>query len=149
MKTATTKTLPVACMANPLTDTMLSQYSSMISGLESGELKDALRSLYDCVNAWWNIDESKEQPTKWPMFNVATGKRDHLLEVPFSDDIIKKLDLTTPWISELNRLSNAEATGLFDSLTGELRDMAFHLLWYAKEISLDREPITQDKHIRG
>ena len=33
----------------------------------------------------------------------------------------------------------------FDRLPrGELRDAAFHLLWFATELSLGREPITND-----
>ncbi len=32
---------------------------------------------------------------------------------------------------------------LFDMLTGDLRNAAFHLLWYAKELSLGREPATK------
>lgn len=33
---------------------------------------------------------------------------------------------------------------MFESLSGDERNMAFHLLWYANEIGLDREPITSD-----
>ena len=32
----------------------------------------------------------------------------------------------------------------FDSLEGERRDAAYHLLWYARELKLGRRPITTD-----
>jgi hypothetical protein len=34
---------------------------------------------------------------------------------------------------------------LFEPLAGDVRDAAFHLLWYATELSLGREPMTTDK----
>jgi hypothetical protein len=47
---------------------------------------------------------------------------------------------------ELSLLSNERGTGLFDGLrAGELRNAAFHLLWFCKELTLDREPLTVDK----
>jgi len=58
---------------------------------------------------------------------------------------VKALWDVTPWMRELDLLSNIAGSGVFDRLKGPIRDAAFHLLWHAKEITLDREPITQDK----
>jgi hypothetical protein len=33
----------------------------------------------------------------------------------------------------------------FDSLEGSERDAAYHLLWFARELTRDREPCTSDK----
>ena len=67
-------------------------------------------------------------------------------ETPLSQSLIETLWDVTPWMRELDLLSTPRADGLFDGLpSGELRDMAFHLLWHVKEITLDREPMTRDK----
>lgn len=37
----------------------------------------------------------------------------------------------------------------FDILTGTARNDAYHLLWYAREFALGREPITKDRLNNG
>lgn len=138
-RTQISGSFPVACFGPPLTDTLLSTYTSLINSQPAGELRDALLSCYNCVMAWWNAPESTEKPTHWAF-------RDKLVpEIPLSKELLKQLDSTTPWLRELDTLSNSAGTGLFDNLEGDLRNCAFHLLWYAKEISLDREPMSMDK----
>jgi hypothetical protein len=66
-------------------------------------------------------------------------------EVPLEQKYVEALDSVTPWMRELNTLSTVNGDGPLDKLpNGELRDAAFHLLWHAKELTLDREPLTQD-----
>jgi hypothetical protein len=41
---------------------------------------------------------------------------------------------------------NADGSGpIVDQAACDLRNAAFHLLWHAMEITLDREPLTNDK----
>jgi len=134
---------PLAAFAPPLTDQLFSQYASNINTLPQGELKDALLSLYNCAKAWWDVPESTEKPS----YYLFRGKQ--VPETPLSKELIDKLWDTTPWMRELKTLSTPQADGLFDNLEGDLRNMAFHLLWFATEITLDREPMTQDKIPQG
>lgn len=139
------KPLPVACFAPPLTDETLARYRELV-GQYAGpvEVKDALASLLACVSAWWELPESK--PGDAPKLAIKhRGKDITVPVVPLEEQHVKALDPVTPWMRELDTLSNREATGLFDGLTGPLRDAAFSLLWHAKELTLGREPITQDK----
>lgn len=157
-----TNQLPVACFAPPLDDTKLSRYKALVDAgdVATPEQREAMHTLLRCVEAWWEAPESNRKDgrrlqIKSPVFDDngnlelddkgAPVREDVIVqEVPFTDDIIKSLDATTPWMRELNTLSTPAADGLLDSLPpGELRDAAFHLLWHAKEITLDREPTTQ------
>lgn len=131
---------PVACAAPPLTDELLAEYK-LLAADALPEVKDVMNLLLVCVEAWWELPES-ELPAS-ASASVPGGGR--LPSVPLSDELKAKLWDVTPWMRELNTLSTPQGDGLFDVLTGKLRDAAFHLLWYAKEITLDREPMSQDK----
>lgn len=137
--------LPVACFAPPLSDELLAQYKTLIDIVPNEELRDALLSCYNCVMAWWNLPESKRNDGLW--FEIKHKDEEKRLKViPLEDEQIKQLWDATPWMRELNLLSTPQDDGLFDKIKGtNLRNAAFHLLWYAKEISLDREPITEER----
>ncbi len=138
-------TIPVACFAPPLSDETLAQYAALIGGLpaERAELADALRQCLACVQAWWALPESSLRGKRWQLRNTATGQDVEYLETPLEAAHIQALWDVTPWMRELLAIEP-----LFDAIPlGEkqLRDAAFHLLWHAKEITLDREPLTKDK----
>lgn len=64
--------------------------------------------------------------------------------VPLAVAVADAIDPFTPWDDELRMFG--DVFGRIDSVEHkELRDAAHHLLWYAKELSLGREPITTDK----
>ena len=139
----TTSHLPVACFAPPVSDESLAGYEAEIALLPASEAKEALAMCLACVKAWWVAPESTEEGVKWNI--TRQGKPHSFKEIPLSEDLIKSLWDTTPWPSELRRLSNETGAGLFDALEGKIRDIAFHLLWHCNEISIDREPLTTDK----
>lgn len=135
--------IPVACLAPPLTDQKLAAYKKLISAQPAGEVRDALETLLKCVEAWWALPESKGEPAgRWQVRHK--GKTLAVPERKLDPEHVQALDAVTPWMRELDLLSNNRDTGLFDGLKGELRNAAFHLLWFAREITLDREPMTQD-----
>lgn len=147
----TTKKIPVACMAPPLTDEALAGYRRLIDGVPAGtELRDALEGCYACVAAWWDAPESNAPVARhWNVSHRGVAKT--VPERPLTPELVKHLWDVTPWMSELERLSptgppEALDTGVFDKVTDKaLRDCAFHLLWHCKEVTLDREPMTADK----
>lgn len=64
--------------------------------------------------------------------------------VPLAVAVADALDPLVPWDEELEMF--AAVFGRIDGAEDKsLRDAAFHLLWYAKELSLGREPLTCDK----
>lgn len=141
----TTNKIPVACFAPELTDDKLASYSVLVSTTDpKTELGEWLRRCLACVKEWYALPTSTRTDTD-KFQTIRNGKKVEFAVTPLEESHVKSLWDVTPWMSELNQLSNGEGTGLFDSLTGELRDCAFHLLWHAKEITLDREPLTQDK----
>ena len=146
-RTASSKTLPVCCFAPPLTDELLAEYRAMAEVCPYGaEAGDALKDLVKCVEAWWELPESTRQDvTRWKLYHVPRKEEIEVVETPLEQEHIDALYEVTPWLSELDRLSKPDDTGLFDHMAGDERTMAFHLLWYVKELALDREPMSQDK----
>lgn len=128
--------------APPLCDKTLEVYKEIIDGLSDGPVKQALQVLWNCASQWWNLPESVGEGRAHPI--------GHGFIVDLDDETKAALEPHIPWGYELLALSNSDATGLFDSIDGtehkDVRDMAFHLLWYAKELELDREPYTSDKY---
>lgn len=137
--------IPVACFAPPLTDELLAEYETLIEGMpdELAETRDAMRDCLACVKAWWELPESTLPGERWRIRNTVTKKDQEYRVVPLEDEHISALYDVTPWMREL-----AAMEPLFDALPlspPALRDAAHHLLWHAKEVSLDREPLTADK----
>lgn len=139
---------PVACFAPPLSDEKLARYRALAN--EPGdaltrEQREAFAELLLCVEKWWNLPESTRRDGR--KFRVKhRGTEIDVQETPLTADLVKELWDVTPYARELKTLTNEAASGLFDSLpAGELRDAAMHLVWHAMELTLDREPLTQDK----
>jgi hypothetical protein len=138
--------IPVACFAPPLTDETLERYAELAEA-EGGETGAIMAELLACVRAWWELPEStRTDGDRWTFQQGTGGPAVTVAEVPLEEGQVKELWDVTPWMRELNTLSTEKGAGPLDSLPlGELRDAAFHLLWHCKEITLDREPLTQDK----
>ncbi len=146
-RTATSRTIPVACFAPSLTDEILVNYETLINGMseEYAEAKDVLRQLLTCVKVWWDLPVSTKQGIGWKIFDTSKQAVVIVQEIPLEDQHVKDLWEVTPWMRELVSLSTPQEDGLFDRLPkGDLYNMARHLLWYCKEITLDREPMTSD-----
>ncbi len=132
----------IACAAPPLTDPLLAKYRKLAEGLPAGDrIRDGMLTCLACVEAWWKLPESKAKPAA-RMKTLGGSEAD---VVPLEDGHVKKLWDVTPWVDELDVLGK-----VFDGLPpGDLRNAAYHLLWYAMEITLDREPLSQDRFTAG
>lgn len=142
---ATAARLPVACFAPELTDASLKSYEEIVKGTDpASPVGEALRNLLNCVQEWWALPESKRKDGVG--FELLhKGKRADIVTTPLEEEHKAALWDHIPWEHELVGLSDEKGAGLFDGLTGDLRDCAFHLLWHVKELNADREPLTQDK----
>ncbi|HVE25811.1 MAG TPA: hypothetical protein VNC22_10415 [Sporichthya sp.] len=156
--------IPTACFAPPLDDGSLARYRSLAEGVGDPEARDWMLRLLECVERWWELPESTRPPKRvWEHLVARTPRegeaprprgeqpdRVTFDEVPLEEEHIKELFDLVPWMRELNALSTPQGDGPFDALpNGPARDAAFHLLWHAKELTLDREPLTLDKLKRG
>jgi hypothetical protein len=121
--------------APPLTDELLAEYKAAVDALPASALKDGLLILYNCCQKWWEQPESTEGTTLHPSGAGTIVSLDPAIAKALWDHI--------PWKEEL-----ATIQVLCDAIPAsqqKLRHCAFHLLWHAKELEMDREPMTSDK----
>ena len=96
------------------------------------EIREAMESLCTMVEVFHETPKSKLQGFQHPS---GTGTI-----VQLEDAEIQRIWDHVPWPRECDSMGV-----LFDSLTDKpVRDAAYHLLWYARELAMDREPITTD-----
>lgn len=136
--------------APPLTDASLAAYKSLAEALPAtSPVRDAMLRLHACVSRWWDLPES------------TGGGRPHPVGRGFIVDLDKEIAASLwdsiPWGGGKDADGNpvpdelGEMARVFDVIPATpaaskaLRDAAHHLLWFAKELNLDREPITNDK----
>lgn len=121
--------------APPITEEQLAAYQALADSAEA-EVREAMLTLHNCVAQWWELPEStvEGQPH-------ASGRG---VIVPLTNDLKAQLFDAIPWSRELKSMGE-----LFEQLDAatqrDLRNAAFHLLWYVNELNLDREPISLDK----
>ena len=119
--------------APPLTEDRLASYEITINGVEDNAVKEAMLEMQRCVRRWWELPLSS-----------GVGSFEHPLQiatvVPLDQPIADNLDPLIPWPHQLDATQ-----ALFDKLPeGTVRNVAFHLLWFVKELDMGREPITSD-----
>jgi hypothetical protein len=144
--TVMTDAMPAACFAPPMTEGLLARYREMADALPDtrGEVRDAMRELLACVEAWWGLPESSGSLTDPHLEIRHRGKEVAVRLVSLTPDLKRRLDDAVPWPYELRSME--ELFGRIDPVADKpLRDAAFHLLWFARELDLGREPLTQDR----
>lgn len=141
----TAKPMPVACFAPPLTDDQIAAYEKLANGLPDsrGDVRDAMRECLAAVKLWWELPESKGSAKDQSVELRHRGQETLVKLVSLTPDLVQKLWDAVPWGYELDAMQS-----LFDRIDPAekgLRDAAFHLLWHARELCLDREPLTRDR----
>lgn len=134
----------LACIAPPLTDELLKKYKLLINDLEERSLlRDCLESLMRCAEAWWDVRESVS-PARRVSCSTGITKGPDVMFQPLDSELVHSLWDSIPWMHDITEMEK-----IFDALpSGDLRNAAFHLSWYAKELFLDREPISTDRIVR-
>lgn len=143
--TLESKPMPVACFAPPLTDGLLAAYEKLANSLPDarGDVRDAMRECLAAVRAWWELPVSAGSADDQSLATRHRGKDVRVKLTSLTPELVKTLWDAVPWPYELDAMQ-----ALFDRIDPaekELRDAAFHLLWHARELCLDREPLTQEK----
>lgn len=119
--------------APPIDDTKLAAYKQLIDQLDpltpcGGYARDLVRMFETFQQTPASTLPGKPHP-------CGRGEI-----VPLEEGEVSRMWDLVPWSEECDTMGKA-----FDTLTGGVRDACFHLLWYARELTLDREPITTDK----
>ena len=120
--------------APPLDSTKLAVYRQLAAKAEP-KLAEVLVKLCDMVALFQKTPASSAPGTRHP-----SGRG---VIVPLDPAEVKRIWDAVPWDYECDAYQR-----LFDEIPAEnkpLRNAAFHLLWMAKELSMDREPLTNDR----
>jgi len=150
---------PVACHAPEITTEKVSEYETLISGITDREVKDRCADLLSCVKEYMTLPASAEDTGDTFVFGEGAARKSCKIH-PFDQSKVNALWDVTPYMTDLaayevcfealppGTVENEDGTVTLEDATEKaIRDMAFHLLWYAKEITLDREPLTLGKLI--
>lgn len=123
--------------APPMDAKQLSAYRKLTDDV-SPQAGEAMKALADMVELYMKRPAPKKGE---PAPQAAPHSSGTGLVIPLPEAEVKRLWDAVPWNEELEMYAT-----VFDRLPpGEARDAAFHLLWYGKELELDREPITTDR----
>lgn len=118
--------------APPLATEQLEQYKSLATTADA-QTAEYMGVLVRMLEKFRETPDSQLSGTPHP---AGRG-----VIVPLEDAEIQRIWDYVPWESELELYSQC-----FDKLPpGDLRNAAFHLLWFGRELCQDREPITNDK----
>lgn len=121
--------------APPLTVDKIDAYAAL-AATAPPQVKDAMSTLLVLAR------EYQKHPTATSPSKPHPSGRGTI--VPLAVAVADAIDPLVPWDEELAMF--AAVFEKIDATAGKpLRDAAFHLLWYARELSIGRDPLTTDK----
>lgn len=118
--------------APPITVGQIDEYRKVIGALEERRLRVILTQLLNLVCDWYTLPDSNTVPKDHPSGRCKV--------VGLSAEITEILKEKIPFKEELKMFAE-----VLEQQNGLVRNIGYHLLWYATELSLGREPITLDK----
>lgn len=146
-----------ACFAPPLSDELLAKYRALIDDVPAGPLRAALDTCYQAAEAWWNAPESAKEEVKkikLDCYRKVVGedgketveKSTKTLSYQAMDqEIIAQLFDAVPWDWEMKGIYAVTDEAFDGQPETELKTAAYHLRWFAHELSKDREPCTMER----
>lgn len=118
--------------APPITKEILERYKSLAAAADDDAIADSMHELVEMVRLFQETPASTLEGTPHDSGRGTV--------TPLETAEITRIWDAVPWPHECDAMGQ-----LFEQLTGETRDAAYHLLWFARELCLDREPITTDR----
>lgn len=110
----------------------LEQYRQLAGNVQDQRCSDYMLKLVEMLDLFYETPDSTLPGTKHPIAGMV---------VPLEDAETTRIWDKVPYSDECDLIGKA-----FDILPpGEQRNAAYHLLWYARELTLDREPMTQER----
>ena len=145
--------------AKPITDQDLVTYKQLADSCTDPQSAGYMRDLIKMMEEFRKTPKSTQPGTPH-----LSGRG---TIIPLEPAEIKRIDPVVPWASECDLMGKcfaklpvgdenlppgeytaaqleAHANTLNDYDSGRVRNAAYHLLWYARELTNDREPITTD-----
>jgi len=153
------KTLIGGSFALPLSDEMLAEYEVLAKECADRKAAGYMTELCRMLRVFRETPESSAKPRKHPVAGLM---------VPLEEAEVQRIWDFVPWAEECDLMGAAfdklqagecaENARLLEVyrigggvgpepalLDTKMRDAAFHLLWFARELEKDREPCTCDK----
>lgn len=132
-----------ACFAPPITTDNLATYKAL-AATAPAPIADGMRELIEMVETFQQTPASSRRSQSVPLNAVKDGQQITSAPcTPLEDVEVERIWDLVPWDHELDAMGR-----LFEELDNNsqrpLRDAAFHLLWYGRELVRDREPMTND-----
>jgi hypothetical protein len=117
--------------APPLSDAKLAEYEALIPS-DNRRVAEYMTQLVAMLRKFRETPDSTLAGAPHPVRGVV---------VPLEETEIERIWDVVPYEQECDVIGQA-----FEALpTGDVRNAAFHLLWFAYELAKDREPVTADK----
>jgi len=125
--------------APPLTNEKLDSYVEL-ANTATDQIKEIMLKLINMVK---HFNLTPTSPLVGVMKTYDTTKA---IMIPLEDKEIERIWDTVPWEYEIDSYSTV-CNSISNETHKPLRDAAFHLIWFARELTADREPMTVDKLI--
>ena len=134
------------CFAKPITPECLQRYKLVAATASPPIVKEWLEKL---IVMYEVFQETPESANPGVPHQSGTGTI-----VPLEEAEIQRIWDHVPYKEELDMIQalfdklpsgRNEHGAVIDKRAEELREVAFHLLWYAVELCLDRQPCTTDR----
>lgn len=119
--------------APPVDDQKLSHYEALMAAVEDRQVREYGESLLKMLRTFRASPDSKAKSKPHPSGRGTI--------TPLEQAEIDRIWDFVPWPEECDAIDV-----VFERLpSGDVRNAAYHLLWFARELSIDREPCTCDK----
>lgn len=118
--------------APPIDDEKLAQYEATAKACSDRKCSSYMLDLVKMLKTFRQTPASQQASRPHPS-GVGTITQLEDAEVERIWDVV-------PWPEECDVMGKA-----FDSLQGDERQAAYHLLWFGRELAADREPLTNDR----
>jgi hypothetical protein len=120
------------CFAPALAPEKVSDYRQLAATVQDKQVAQYMSDLCDMLELFYQTPESTEASSKHAIAGMVT---------PLADNEVQRIWDKVPWPEECDLIGKA-----FDRLpAGDVRNAAYHLLWYARELTQDREPMTKER----
>lgn len=127
-----------ACIADAITLDKLNVYRDLLKKALSPRLYEYAYKLLSMVERFLETPESSQ-----PLQKIRVDLGTELAALPakaLDPEEYERMFDYVPWEDEIEMMSQA-----FEALpTGDVRNACFHLIWYARELTRDREPMTKE-----
>lgn len=149
--------------APPLDKDKIARYRQLAKSADDLRVRDAMLPLCEMCSVFFQTPRSKRAAHTHPVgefIDMEGNKRTAPAIVPLEEKEIERIWNHVPWDYECDALGTLFETlwtgmeermvngilqmVLVDPHARDLRNAAFHLLWFARELTRDREPLTND-----